>query len=349
MLNTRRIFPLACVLLTVGGCGLSVPEKYPLIENTRHPNDRDHSSDYGNLENTVILHIRCEIAKGIWSTKDLRHAKWLYEPILTDRTKNNTTHMSNMQASNGRILVSDGPANPIPTAKAPAKPAKQVTYFGTAVTITLTFEDQSALNPGVSLMTPLENSVRLFPTGGNVIAPQSFSLGLGASGTANATRTETIQFTYLNKDLFDWGNLWFPTRPNLCEEDNKGVTINSDLKIDEFIYDKASIAGLYNTQLRTNPDWPPFDTFQEQITFVVSFGGNATPTWKFARIATDQTGTLVSATRTNTDSVTITVGQVTPATAASPAQLTGSAQALHNSGVNANQNGGQIKAQTPVM
>lgn len=42
------------------------------------------------------------------------------------------------------------------------------TDWGSSATITLTFEDQSGLNPGVSLTTPLENSVKAFPVGGNV-------------------------------------------------------------------------------------------------------------------------------------------------------------------------------------
>ena len=123
--------------------------------------------------------------------------------------------------------------------------------------------------------------------------------------------------------------------------------IESDLKIDEFIHDKATLASLGNTSDAVDPSSPPFSTLSEQIVFVSSFGGNATPTWKFARVTANPAGNLVSATRTNTDSVTITIGEVTPGTRSTPTQLKGAAAQLHNAGVGANLNGTQIRSQTP--
>jgi hypothetical protein len=258
----------------------------------------------------------------------LAHVQWLYLPGHT-RTKNTV------------LKVVDGQL------QEKTEETTQTTQWGTAVTLTLTFEDQSALNPGVSLMTPFENSVKTFPVGGNVTSPQSFSLGLGVAGTANATRTETIQFTYPNQDLLSWADKQFKSDPETCEKTNKGIAIASNLKIDDFIYDKASIASLGNDIGKVSPDSPPFNTFQEQITFVASYGGNVTPTWKFARISADPTGTLLTATRTNTDSLTITLGDVTPATLTSPAQLKTAGQNLNNAGVGGTLFGTQGKGTSP--
>jgi hypothetical protein len=291
-------------LTTLGGCGLSVPDKHPLSENTKLRGDY---SQYGTLENTIVGHIRCEIGKGIWEVAQskLENVAWLYN------------------------------AN-----------------WGTAVTLTLTFEDQTSANPGVSFLTPLENSVKAFPVGGSVTSSQSISIGLGVSGSANATRTETIQFTYTNKDLLYWANKQFAadpkawTSPEACET-NKGVTISSDLKIDQFIYDKATIASLHNVIGQTSrQNWPPFNTFLEQITFVATYGGSVTPTWKFARVAANPSSTTLSATRTNTDSVTITLGEVTPATATSPALLKSAGQNINNSANNGLFNGTNMKSQS---
>lgn len=202
--------------------------------------------------------------------------------------------------------------------------------WGTSVTLTITVEDQSGLSPGVSLSNPLENSIKFFPVGGNVTVPQSFALGIGGSGSASATRTETIQFTYVNDALFAYAKSNIRDGKVSCDKYHKGVIVESDLQIDQFIYDKASVATLNNiTSAQTG--YPPFNTFTDNVSFVASLGGNITPTWKFARISVDPSGNLLSATRTNTNQVTITVGPIqTYASKKGPAQLSPGAQSQHN-------------------
>jgi hypothetical protein len=213
--------------------------------------------------------------------------------------------------------------------------------WGTAVTLTITAEDQSGLNPGVSLTTPLENSVRPFPVGGNVVSPQSFSLGLGGTGSANTTRTETIQFTYLNTDLEAQARGYLS-----CAKFQNGLTINGDLKIRQFIYDKMLIARLGNA---TTKDWrwPLYNTFTESLNFVSALGVSATPTWKFARVATNPTGTFASVLRTYTNNLVVTIGPVqTQPSSTKPAQLQSAAQTQHNNQVQANAIATSLQGQT---
>jgi hypothetical protein len=202
--------------------------------------------------------------------------------------------------------------------------------WGTAVTLTITVADQSSLNPNIALSTPLENAIRFFRVGGNVTVPQSFSLAIGGTGAASATRTETIQFTYVNDRLLAYANSNLEDGNVSCAKYHTGVIVESDLKIDQFIYDKAAVATLNNiTSAETG--YPPFNTFTDNISFVASLGGNITPTWKFARILVDPSGNLLSATRTNTNQVTITVGPIqTYASVYGPAQLSQGSQAQHN-------------------
>ena len=68
--------------------------------------------------------------------------------------------------------------------------------WGTSITLTITAQDQSSLNPGVSFINPI----------GAAASAQSFVTGLGATGSANATRTETIQFSYANSDLLKYAD-----------------------------------------------------------------------------------------------------------------------------------------------
>lgn len=191
--------------------------------------------------------------------------------------------------------------------------------YGAIVTLRLTAEEQSGLNPGLSLLTPL-------------VQAQSFTLGLGASGSANATRVETIQFTFTNAELLKEAKEDFNNGITSCEGFQHGVLIESNLKIDQFIYDKAVIAGAAGEATSKSLSTPPYSQFQEELTFLTAFGGSVTPTWKFTRISVNPSSPLFSATRTDTNYVEITLGPVAvPARGNMQAQLTADTQNLHES------------------
>src|SRR5580704_2551541 len=183
--------------------------------------------------------------------------------------------------------------------------------WGTTVTQTITAEDQTGLAPGVSTIAPLNNVIFPFATGGNVTSAQSFSLNFGGTASANALRTETIQYTFRNSDILLY------VKPDTCAAMQSGVLIDGDLKIREFIYDKAVIARLGNASLKVDvpkglQTWqlPPFNTFTEEITFVAAYGGSFTPTWHLARISANTGANLVVAERTNTNDLIITLGPI---------------------------------------
>ena len=203
--------------------------------------------------------------------------------------------------------------------------------WGTSVTIGLTFQEQSGLNPAVSFVKPF---------GGNVPNPQTYALGLGASATANAQRVETIQFTYSNAARLQ-ADMEHPYKdrsftipvsrtalgklpkkgPNdvwyykvmkdapPCNKFQDGFLVDSNLKIGEFIYDKTIVANLHN-DTSSDRRFAPFNTLTDQVAFTVSYGGNVTPVWKFIRVTADTNSTLFSATRTDTDTLVITLGPV---------------------------------------
>lgn len=171
------------------------------------------------------------------------------------------------------------------------------TSWGTQVTLKLTWDELSGFSPGLSFIHPMSSS-------------QSKSIGVGAAATAHATRVETITFLYENWDLMqsqaaDMAKLKGEL-PD-CSVRETGTMIHSDLKIAEFIVDKATLA---STGIATDEEAesPPFSTFQEELTFVGSFGGNLTPVWKLTRFTADATANLLSGTRTTTGDVLITLG-----------------------------------------
>ena len=143
---------------------------------------------------------------------------------------------------------------------------------------------------------------------------------VGASASAHATRQENITFTWDNKTLLREGERDH-IKPGLdCGLLTNGVTVNSDLKIDEFIFDKATVAGSGNAG-NERIEYPEFSVFQETLTFVVSFSANGTPTWKLTRF-TVPNGTLIGAGRSNTSVIIVTLGKLAkPAAAAGAPEL----------------------------
>jgi hypothetical protein len=236
-----------------------------------------------------------------------------------------------------------------------------VAQWGTSVTLTITAQDQGGLSPSLSTFNPIHTIVRTFSTGGNVTIARSFGLAAGVSGAATATRTETIQFTYLNSDL-----LQFAAERRLdCSIYESGVQIDGDLKIREFLFDKATLARLGNlsgfdrrsinfeklssADKKLQPwQWAVYNTFSEEISFVAAFGGSVTPAWHLYPVSYNTSGTTIAAERTYTNDLIITVGPVAPGSAPSaykPLALDSSAQAQHNARVNANAIATSIKGQ----
>lgn len=214
--------------------------------------------------------------------------------------------------------------------------------WGTAVTLTITAEEQSSANPGVSSINPIAPAASM----------QSFTAAFGATGSANATRTETIQFTYPNTDLMHFARINHRSDGTLvdCHESAhlNGPGIEGDLKIADFIYDKAVVAYFGNATSR-NPRLPLYNTFSEEITFVAAFGGNFTPTWKLTRLSADTSGNLLSATRTKTNDLIITLGPLqNKVYKYSPVQLVQSAQNQHNARVQGGATATSTQAQTPT-
>jgi hypothetical protein len=189
---------------------------------------------------------------------------------------------------------------------------------GATVTLKLSVDEKTALNPGMTYAdTP----------------PIPFTLGLGSSNSVGATRTEIVAFTYSFYDLLHERGIDL-TVP--CEHED-GVFIQSDLKIKDFILTKVFLAKVPGSVVindvrgkRAAAVANPFSTFSYQATFVAAYGVNGTPSWKFTRIAVNPSGSFFSTSQQRTQDLTITVGKTARATAKRPATPSAEAIALHN-------------------
>ena len=209
------------------------------------------------------------------------------------------------------------------------------------VTMKLTVDEKSSLNPNASFTQPLRNAVSYFKTGGNVTTPQLFTAAVGLQASADATRVETIGYTLNFSDWF--GPDVKHTRENPCQPQSS-VLIESELKIDEFILNKVIISqddgilqGVRNDPVGSKAAKPkadkksssPFTAFSDEITFVVVYGGSLTPTWKLVNVTGIANSPFFNATRTRTNDITIAMGPPNSdeVTAVHNAQLIGQAVA----------------------
>ena len=180
--------------------------------------------------------------------------------------------------------------------------------WGAKVDLTFTTGETGEFNPSVVLTPP---------------SPFFFSFNIDSS--AHATRVEEVAFTYAFQELLN--GITSSNAPKKCDNEN-GILIQSDLDIADFIFK--------NVFITTIPDTTPdvtktfFETLQYIVTFVASYGANATPTWIFKHVKVDTLGTLLTASRSKTSNLIITFSRVSPAGPAAPAQLFPEGLMVHN-------------------
>ena len=296
MSKSRSLILLATTSFSVGGCslGLTVPEmQEPYVLKVQESLD----------ESQLASQIKCEIREGVRNALNKIPAK--------------------------------GPTG--------GRSVDWLNDWQAKVSMKLTVDEKAALNPGVTFSTPLRNAVSHFSTNGNVTTQQLFSTAVGLQASSDATRVETIGYTY------NFANLLTEQATN-CYHASQTLIL-SDLKIGDFILNKVAIANnpsvLYADDEKPKPEETktkpakkqnkqanslgasPFTTFTYEVTFVVVYGGNVTPTWKLVDITANNNSPLFNATRTRTHDVLITLGKIGSDDAANAhqAQLIGQAVA----------------------
>lgn len=194
------------------------------------------------------------------------------------------------------------------------------------ISLKLTVDDTGGFNPAIAIVDPMHNVISTFSKGGNVTSPQSFTMGLGMTSSTQATRVETIAFTFNLSDLLKYDPL--PDDATSCEGHGR-VPILGSLKLNDFIVGKAGMAASPDT-IPNSGTISPFTVFSDQVTFVVTVSGNVNPAWKLVHFG-GQTGNnqLLTAMRKRTQDVTLTMGPKNSAevSAVYTANLTGQAVA----------------------
>jgi len=191
------------------------------------------------------------------------------------------------------------------------------------VSLSLQVDESTSLNPGVALNTIQPNAVTNFPGAGSVTTPQSFSLGLGATASATATRIDKFNPSYTIASL-----MIRPGKESVCRDENdpferKGIRpakssplVLSDLRIREWLDNAMFVNWAINSTSRApaSGQIKP-DTISLETKFVIVSSGNITPTWKLVRVSANTGNSpLFALNRTRTHDLIVTIGPDTPKT-----------------------------------
>jgi hypothetical protein len=172
-----------------------------------------------------------------------------------------------------------------------------------------TFLDTWAANIALSLQVDEKSSIS--PV--SVWSPPSpatalFTLGMGGSVSAAATRQDKLNSFYTVQQLRDLGPCDPATRPGGL------LLMQSDLGLEDWLRSNVTAADTGIIQYASDYSDGPSKTnvLSHEIKFVITTSGNVTPAWKLTRITVNQTGTLFSTSRDRTNDLTITLGPTLP-------------------------------------
>jgi hypothetical protein len=207
--------------------------------------------------------------------------------------------------------------------------------YAAQITLTLTVDEKSALNPGIALNSVFPNATTAFVNHPSVSTPQSFSLGLAGAFSTEATRKETLSLYLDLKDAVSTKQLAIAKangvveHPEACNQVGGGM-IESGIKFRDWLLDvtlpaavEGGVVPNYSQALSGAAKALKKDAISHEVTFVVIYGGNVTPTWKLVNISANQgSAPFFSVQRTNTQDVIITLGPAQEKTLSVAAQNT---------------------------
>jgi hypothetical protein len=270
---------LLAVVLTLNGCGLYTPNITEFYEA---------KTDEPPKVSAIIEHIECEIKYAVQASVIKDYNTKEYDDIREPGVKHNR-HLEWLD-----------------------------TYVA-QITLNLTLDESSSVNAGLSLINPMPNAI----TNVDAIAKTSVStaqnstVGFAATVSSRATRKDTLSI-FLNLSDFTAPKIIRGIRsvstvvpPNLCDVQHKPF-IEGDLKFQEWLDDvtlEAYADESYPTQLSNQELIGKKDVIQHEVTFVITYNGGVTPSWKFVRVSANQGNqSFLFAQRMNTQDVIITMG-----------------------------------------
>jgi hypothetical protein len=279
MSNKISLFLSMIAMSGASGCGTYVPNLQEFYE----PPDRARIK----VEN-LVAHVECEVITGVQSV------------LLTDQDLAIERKRANLKQE--EVL-------------------SELKKWAAQITLTLTVDEKSTLNPGIAFNQIYPNATSRFLTQPSVITPQSFSLGLAGAFSSEAARKETLSLYLDFKTFTDTKSLVLARAQRdsgqqpPCNEIG-GIFIDGDLKFKDWLFAATLPAAVeggieqnYIKSLESEEKVAKKDVLSHEVTFVVLYGANVTPTLKLVNFSANPgTSPLFGVQRTNTQDVIITLG-----------------------------------------
>lgn len=179
---------------------------------------------------------------------------------------------------------------------------RSTTWFdswGIQYSLTLTVEESSSVNPGLTWAVPSP-------------ASSVFTLGAGAKLSSTATRQSKMNFFYTVKELQEAP----PCAPvSDVKYKAQSFLIRDDLGLKDWLVNYSLIVASGAGNVPTNDKTPLKDeAFTDDVKFEVVSSGDLSPAWKLSRLDVNKEGSLLSASRDRTHELLITYGPIDPTT-----------------------------------
>jgi hypothetical protein len=164
--------------------------------------------------------------------------------------------------------------------------------WGVQLTLTLTIDEKSGLNPNAVWLPPSPLSTVLTLTGAGTVS-------------ADATRTDKMSFYYKVTDLMKRA----PCATGVQQGNEPSLLVQSDLKLEEWLADYLMLLGTREGQVPTSKaGFLKSNVLSHDVKFEVLSSGSLTPAWKLKRVTFNQSGSLFSTSRDRTHDLIFTLG-----------------------------------------
>ena len=284
-MSARRFIPCAVACSLLNGCGTYVPQLQEFYD----------TQTAETMVAAIVEHVQCEVKTGV---------QFLILDDIDAAAEAKTLGLNQGLSVNW------------------------LEKWAAQVTLTLTIDEKSAISP-TATDTPITT------------VAQTFSVAIGGTASADGTRKETLAWLInfapfstpqaLKRARLIRDQVYKASRANgadpvalLCDQQNGGL-IQGDLKLWEWLhavtllsYVRGGAVPNYSQTLQAEAKAAKKDVIAHEITFVILYGGNVTPSWKLVRVSVNQgSQPLLSAQRTRTQDLQITMG---PAPGGVPSQ-----------------------------
>lgn len=185
--------------------------------------------------------------------------------------------------------------------------AEWLETWGVQIALTLTIDESSNLNPGVTFNTPIIPANVAFPGLNPISMGQIYNFGLGGTLSSGATRIDKLSTYFTVKQLL--------TEQKFCTEESqpsdppKLSLLESDLRLEEWLADAVFIQGTKTAEFSSKAIEGQFkqNVISQEVKFMIVSSGNITPSWKLVRVSANPSS-FFGVNRTRTHDLTVTFG-----------------------------------------